>query len=584
MPKAPLQDQDALKVLETVYSHQLEKQDFGSLLQTLDEAILGLTRTEFEADSIPSRLKALENLDQHFEIAMRLDLKLSEDNEEREIAMLCEGSSSCFAIDQDSQVFAMSEPCKEKLGSLTGQSIERLPLRNVDIRGLRAVVQNLTAQTAVRQNDQTLFVRHSQEEQVAIFHIRHFRKSRVALVVFDHLVWSTFTEDAVVRNFSLTKAECKIVRLLVEGKRPAEIATDLDRSVETIRSHIKSIQSKTQIKSTSALVRLMCEIMTLSANLEGGPSKPQAETSKMPTTVQLKVRNQAFDTTKMVGIQNPDPTRTAMFVHGMLQGPYLTQHLRQRLAKSGIEMVCPSRPGYGATPPASNKQEFVRTSIDHMLHVLDVYKIEKTTLIAHMLGMQFATRFAAYAPDRVSAIISISGVIPMMSKAQLKQQNKMHRMAMLAAKYSPATLGYISQIGERYLREGNEKKCLKQLFSRSLPDQDALEDMEVSALLTRGFQHLIGNGQSAFINDSQSGISDWENEFRKIQCPCTILYGEADRAVPAETLRTIAPQFKNWEFRHFQDAGQTLLHTHPVEVGNVIERTINEHSLAHETA
>jgi pimeloyl-ACP methyl ester carboxylesterase len=169
----------------------------------------------------------------------------------------------------------------------------------------------------------------------------------------------------------------------------------------------------------------------------------------------------------------------------------LTTQLRRLLVESKIEMLCPSRPGYGGTPSAKGKEQFIQTSIDQMLHLMDAYKIDKTVLVGHMLGMQFATRLAAYAPDRVSALVSISGVIPMMSKAQLKQQNTMHRMAMLAAKYSPATLGYIAQIGERYLREGNELKCLNQLFAKSVPDRNALKNQEYAALLKGGFQHLI---------------------------------------------------------------------------------------------
>ena len=576
MSRKRVQDQKALAVLQRVYSHQLEKQEFGELLQTLDEAILSLSSSEFETDIIPDRLSTLEDLDEHFELATRLDFKLSEDDEEREIAKLCEGDLSCFAIDQHCQIFAMSEACRDSLGDVNNQPITRLPLRNDDILALRKATRDITAHQEVRQKDRALFVRHSEKEHVAIFHMKHFRKSRAVVVVFGHLVWTKFVEDAVLRNFSFTQAECNVVRLLVSGKRPAKIASDLGRSIETIRSQIKSVQSKTHIHDTPGLIRLMCEIMTISTNSDIQNNEAENLDIELPATAQLMCSNQTYDVTKMVGVNDHSPSKTALFIHGLLQGPFLSSHLRRLLAESRIEMISPSRPGYGGTPQANNKEQFIQTSMDHMLHLMDAYKIDKTVLVAHMLGMQFATRLAAYAPDRVRSVVSISGVIPMMSKAQLKQQNTMHRMAMLAAKYSPATLGYISQIGERYLREGNEVKCLNQLFSRSFPDQNALKNQEYVALLKRGFQHLIANGKSAFMYDTQSGIDDWQSAFRKISCPCVILHGATDTAVPAQTVRATMPEFTNWKYHFFEDAGQTLLHTHPNEMAEHLKAAVDK--------
>ncbi len=566
MTKHSSQDQKALSVLQAVYSHRLDKNDFGTLLQDLDEAILGLASAEFETDGIPARLVSLEGLDEHFDLATRLDFKLSEEDEEQEINDLCQSNAACFAVNQNGTIIAISETCRERLGNIAQQPIERLPLRGSDIRVLRKAVQEITASEAVRKKDRALFARHAETENVAIFHTKHFRRSRVVVFLFDHLGWTEFVEDAIKRNFGLTKAECAIVQRLVAGRRPAEIASDLGRSVETIRSHIKSVQSKTYSRDTSALIRLMCEIMTLSIDFEVHEAGLDNADLQFPAPYQMNRARSPYDVTQMVGVKDPHPNQTALFVHGMLQGPFLSKKLRSNLRNKGIEMICPSRPGYGQTPAVTNDAEFIQTSLNQMLHLLDFYKIEQAVLVSHMVGTQFAARFAAFAPDRVHSLVSVSGVLPMMSRSQLKQQNAMHRMVMLAAKYSPATLGYIAQIGERYLREGNEIKCLKQLFSRSNPDKQALSNSEVSAILKRGFSHLAENGKSAFKFEAQSGIADWEDAFRNLNCPCSFLHGDADAGVPAGTIREIMPDFPNWRFTFIEDAGQTLLHTHPHEV------------------
>ena len=571
-------DQEALAVLQTVYSHQLDSQDFGTLLQTLDEAIAGLTSAEFEADTIPLRLMSLESLDRHFELATRLDSQFSESNEERELLRLCEGPTACFAVNHQMQIVGVSDTCRERLGDIANRLVERLPLRQQDIHTLRETIATITGADTGRQRDRALFMRYDETDEIAIFRTRHFSQSRVVLISFDHLTWSDFVEDAAKRNFGLTDAECNVVRLLVAGQRPADIAESLGRSVETIRSQIKSVQSKTQIRDTSALIRMMCEIMTISVNLNVDHTSAEDMPIDVPQARAMTLSGLRYDVTHLVGLNDKnhatDKRKPAIFLHGLLQGPYLTKELRGLLAERRIEMVCPSRPGYGATQAATDKDQFIRQSLDQILHLLDAYRIDRADLVAHMVGMQFAARFADHAPDRVRSITGISSVIPMMSKAQLKQQNTMHRMAMVAARYSPAVLAYIAQIGERYLRDGNEIKCLKQLLARSAVDQRTLENPEYAALLKRGFEHLIGRGRAAFMHDCQSGIENWQDAFLNLACPVTFLHGAMDPGVPAQTLRAIAPRHENWTFKFFEDAGQTLLLTHPVEIADALRELV----------
>lgn len=576
MTKDAPQNQETLSVLQTVYSHPLEKRDFGELLHTLDEAILSLTRTDFEANEIPERLPSLESLDQHFELATRIDFELFEEDELREIKQLCQGSSSCFVVSNQLRILDISKTGLEKLGPLNNQPLEKLPIRNDDVRALRSALLEITKSNETRQRDRVLFVKYLEDDQVAIFRTSHFRKSQTVVISFDHLVWNEVVENAVKRNFLLTQAECKVVRLLVAGKRPSEIATSLERSVETIRSHVKAAISKTHTRDMSALIRLMCEVMNISANLDLSEDTQKAQKFEAPSAVQITCSGHVYDVTRMVGTSKHDQANTALFIHGMLQGPFLTAHLKRLLYENHIELVCPSRPGYGGTPPAATKDKFIQTSLDNMLHLMDALEIEKTVLVAHMVGMQFATRLAAHAPDRVQSIVSISGVIPMVSKVQLTQQSKMHRMAMLAAKYSPATLGYIAQIGERYLRSGNEIKCLNQLFSRSPEDRLALKNSECEAILKHGFQHLIASGSPAFTHDCQSGIEDWADAFSNIGCPVTILHGEQDSAVPSGSVQSLQPEYNNWTFSFLKNAGQTLLHTHPREVSQTLKVALDK--------
>ena len=72
-------------------------------------------------------------------------------------------------------------------------------------------------------------------------------------------------QDILRTLFGLTPAECRVALLLGDGHAPKEIAGMIGVSVETVRSQMKSIFSKTAVKRQSELVRLLlsnCEQVT----------------------------------------------------------------------------------------------------------------------------------------------------------------------------------------------------------------------------------------------------------------------------------------------------------------------------------
>jgi DNA-binding CsgD family transcriptional regulator len=64
-------------------------------------------------------------------------------------------------------------------------------------------------------------------------------------------------QDILRAMFGLTPAECRVALLLGDGQSPKEIAGLIGVSVETVRSQIKSIFSKTNVRRQSDLVRLL---------------------------------------------------------------------------------------------------------------------------------------------------------------------------------------------------------------------------------------------------------------------------------------------------------------------------------------
>ncbi len=64
-------------------------------------------------------------------------------------------------------------------------------------------------------------------------------------------------EDTLRTRFGLTRAESRVALLLCDGRAPKSIAEMIGVSVETVRSQMKSIYAKTEVRRQSELVRLL---------------------------------------------------------------------------------------------------------------------------------------------------------------------------------------------------------------------------------------------------------------------------------------------------------------------------------------
>jgi DNA-binding NarL/FixJ family response regulator len=62
-------------------------------------------------------------------------------------------------------------------------------------------------------------------------------------------------EQAAPHHAQLSNRELEVLRRLVAGQRPSDIATALNLSIKTISTHKRRIQDKLQLPSTAALIR-----------------------------------------------------------------------------------------------------------------------------------------------------------------------------------------------------------------------------------------------------------------------------------------------------------------------------------------
>ena len=83
------------------------------------------------------------------------------------------------------------------------------------------------------------------------------RRGLAVLYVRDPEVQQTTSAALLADVYGLTAAEAKVLQSLIQGKRLEDMARDFKVSINTLRTHLKSIFRKTDTKRQSELLSLV---------------------------------------------------------------------------------------------------------------------------------------------------------------------------------------------------------------------------------------------------------------------------------------------------------------------------------------
>ncbi len=119
---------------------------------------------------------------------------------------------------------------------------------------------------------------------VAPLHLTHPGEGTPVAAIFirDLEARQTVAPEVLGKLFGLTPAEARVVVELVQGKRPQEVAADLNIKVNTVRNQLKQIFSKTNTGSQSELVSLVLS-STAFLSEQGAPEPAAAAAGTLLT-------------------------------------------------------------------------------------------------------------------------------------------------------------------------------------------------------------------------------------------------------------------------------------------------------------
>lgn len=380
-----------------------------------------------------------------------------------------------------------------------------------------------------------------------------------AHVSLSYIEWSQALMTNLGEAFGLTPSETAILEGYLANLSQKEIADQRGRSLETVKGQSKSILRKTGCARMSDVVHLCASIAYLMRQLPDAEKASKSESwatpeENMSVLHRPKGRKLAWYT---VG----SGAKPVLFVHGYLQGPFFTPAFLRALGAIDVQLIAPSRPGFGYTSPSSSGANFDETVVQDALALVDDLQLERVSLCVHQGGTSHGYRIAQALGRRMGDMLVLGGGIPIDEAVHLSHMDPQTRFAAMATRHAPSIMKMVTSIGLPVYRRKGSKAFLQKQFSKSPLDLATLSDRVLMKVQAEGLYHAVEQGAGAWVRDGASAMADWTADLEAYEGRQIWLQANDDSIISAEDVRRRIEQRPNVEFHILKGHGTNILHT-----------------------
>ena len=220
----------------------------------------------------------------------------------------------------------------------------------------------------------------------------------------------------------------------------------------------------------------------------------------------------------------------------------------------GIRWVGYDRPGYGGSTPVPGRD--IASAAADTAAVADALGIDRFSVLGHSGGGAHALACGALLPDRVTAVVSVSGMAP----------------------YGAAGLDWfagMSDVGRASLGAAAAGRAAKEAYEASVGEEDPgfiPADHETLAGVWSWFltvvRPAVANGPAALIDDDLASVNAWGFDPTAVTVPVLFLHGTGDRMVPSSHSEWLAARIPSAELCLVPGAGHiSVLEEAPAALG-----------------
>lgn len=466
--------------------------------------------------------------------------------------------SAAFLADGGAQVAGCNRAAALAFGIVEGGPFAALPFEAED----RELLQGVIRKVALRKAEKVvvLRIRSTVTGSPVILRVSPVEGPKpLALVVSTELVWPEGFATTVQEAFGLTAAEVEIVRGVTLGLPLRDIAEARGRSLETVRTQVRSVLAKTETHSQAELVRVVLGLMDVALAPVAGQAGP-APRGELEPRPWHEMRGP--DGRRLTWISFGDPGgRPVLYMHldyGLIRWPAAAE---RAAAARGLRVIVPVRAGYGRTDPLPKGADHLEGVTRDYAAVLDHLGLRDAVAIPLGADLRFAMNLANRRPDLVRGIVGAACQLPIRTPAQYERMDKWQRFILANARHAPRVLPFLVQAGFSLARRLGKESFFRQVNGGSAADMAAFAQPEVRAAVLEGSEVCMTakwSAHAAFAAECLGSEKDWSAVVRAVRVPVLLLQGDQDPQSPVQTIRELAADYPHLAVEVLPGTGQLL--------------------------
>ncbi len=482
--------------------------------------------------------------------------------------------SAAFVSDGGAAIAGCNRAAAVAFGLAEGAPFAGLPFEEEDRALLAGVIRRVAGRKA--EAVATLRIRSTVTGSPVILRVTPVEAPGprpLALVVSTEMVWPEGFQTTVQQAFGLTLAEVEIVRGVAMGLPLRDIAESRGRSLETVRTQVRSILAKTETHSQAELVRVILGLMDVALLKVPGSSAP-------PVTGALEPRPwhelRAPDGRRLTWLEFGDPAgRPVLYMHldfGLVRWPAVAE---RRAAALGLRVIVPVRAGYGRTDPVPPGQVHLDQVTRDYAAVLDQLGLGGAVVLPLGADFRFALNLSLARPELVRGIVGAACQLPLRSAAQYERMDKWQRFILANARYAPKVLPFLVQAGFSLARRLGKDAFFRQVNGGSPADMATFSRPEVRQAVLEGSDVCLARDRSAhaaFTAECIGSEKDWSALVHAVRVPVLLFQGDQDPQSPLATIRELAADYPHLDIRVLRDTGQLLFFAEWAEVLQAVDQ------------
>ncbi|MEP2760962.1 MAG: LuxR C-terminal-related transcriptional regulator [Hyphomicrobiales bacterium] len=333
-------------------------------------------------------------------------------------------------------------------------------------------------------------------------------------------------------NFNVTKTEFRILQLLVRGENVKSISSLNNRSIQTVRTQVRSLLRKLYVDSQSSLI---ARSLAVSSNME------------ISSNLEIAQRKIIFKGNHKIEyfVFGREGGSCVLLFHSAIEGPLISNNFDSCLKARNIKLMSLSRPGCGLTTKHNNRDfvSYLEKICDLYQEILSHESVTKYSIATISSGLPYALEFIRKRRSSPCRIVALNPLPPFDDRRLFPSLPGRWKKFAFLVHHSPKMVGALTALAVNYKFSNSRQLAegvLRDDIRKEIPT--ALQE-DLVETLSKNYELMSPNASDNYQLDANFYRTSWDKKYAEttsINTKIQLIQGRGHFRIPFQHIKALS--------------------------------------------